>query len=88
MIAASRSGIHAGAARVFFNLQRRGEQFVDLLARQDERQFLLELRQLQFAHRIDPQFFSRDQEAIESAKRGKLQANVGPRLFRFISSKR
>ena len=88
MIAASRSGIQAGAVSMFRHAQRRGEQLVDLLSRQNERQFLLRLRQLQFARRIDAQSFSLNEKSIEGAQRGELQADVGARLLFFISSKR
>ena len=66
---------------MFRHAQRRGEQLVNLLPRKNEREFFLQLRQLQFSHRIDAQSFSLNEKSIEGAQRRKLQADVGTRLL-------
>ena len=43
---------------ILYDLERRSQQLLDLLFREHERKFLADLRQLQLAHWIVPQFFS------------------------------
>ena len=66
-MATSRRGIHDGADRLFGSRVGAVEKLVDLLAREDQRQLLLHLRQLHFADRIMPQPFPSGEKLIESA---------------------
>src|ERR1051326_8955573 len=68
---------------MFRRAERRGEQLIDLLACENQRQSSFWFWKLQFAHRIFTQIFSFGEKAIEGAERGKLQSDVGARLLLF-----
>ena len=79
-MAASRSGIQAGAARCFGTRNGAVSSSSICWRVRTSGSFFSGFRQLQLAHRIAPEIFSFDEKAIEGAKGGKLQANVGARL--------
>src|SRR5437899_4355196 len=56
------------------------EEFFDLLARENQRQFLLDFWHLYFAHRIAAQTLSSPQKLIKRAQRRELQSHIRTRL--------
>ena len=61
---------------MFLHAQRRGEQLVDLLPRENERQFLFQLRQLHLRTGIGASFFRARKKFVKGAQRRKLQPDV------------